>query len=58
MIEQAPHYHEGFRHERPHDVHTTREMEVQAYALYGVEPISPRPAEAYVCRFRAVVVSR
>jgi hypothetical protein len=56
QIEQAPHYHEGPLHDKPEDVHITREQEQDAYALYGVEPLAPAPAEVYVYRFRAIVM--
>jgi hypothetical protein len=56
-IGEAPHYHERFRQD-PHDVHITREMEEEAYRLYGVQPLTPAPADEYVYRFRAIIISR
>jgi hypothetical protein len=58
QIAQAPAYHEGFLHDKPHDVQITREMEDAAYALYGVTSAAQLPAGDYVVRVTAVVITQ
>jgi hypothetical protein len=60
VIERAPSYDDeddrGLLRDDPDGIHISREKEEEAYRLYGVEPLSPRPEGAYVARFRALVV--
>ena len=51
VFEQAPSYHEHLL-EDTKDVHITQEQEQEAYALYGLEPISPAPSDG-APRFKA-----
>jgi hypothetical protein len=62
QIETAPRYDEeddrGILRDDPDGIHISREKELQAYAHYGVEPLTAAPATTYVARFRAVTLVR
>jgi sporulation protein YlmC with PRC-barrel domain len=62
QVESAPAYDEeddrGILRDDPDGIHISREKEQAAYAHYGIEPLTPAPAGAYVARFRALAVVR
>jgi hypothetical protein len=61
VMEQAPSYDDeddrGILREDPDGIHISRTKEDEAYRLYGIEPLTPRPDGEYVARFRAIVVT-